>query len=222
MKLQSIAQGSADVAAEVQPNSSLLYRGVKRAMDVALSAVALVIASPILLVAAIAIKLEDPHGAVFYHQARIGLGGEEFMCHKLRSMYADADRRKASLMQQNEMDGPVFKIRRDPRVTRVGRVLRKLSIDELPQLYNVLVGEMSLVGPRPLPVNEALACSPRQRQRELVKPGLTCYWQISGRNDIPFREWMELDLKYIREQSLWIDLCILVRTVPTVLSGGGC
>lgn len=219
--MQSIMQGAADVAAEVRPNTNWLYQGVKRTMDVVIAAVALVIASPILLIAAIAIKVEDPHGAVLYHQARIGRGGERFMCHKLRSMYVDADQRKASLMQRNEMDGPVFKIRNDPRVTRVGHFLRKTSIDELPQLYNVLKGEMSLVGPRPLPVKEALGCSAYQRQRELVRPGLTCYWQISGRNDVSFKEWMEWDLKYIREQNLWIDLKILARTIPAVLSMRG-
>lgn len=203
------------------PNTSRLYRASKRLMDVALSAAGLAVASPVLLVAAVAIKLEDPSGTVFYHQERMGQNSERFICHKLRSMYAGADAAKAELMEQNEMDGPVFKMRRDPRVTKVGRVLRKLSIDELPQLYNVLKGEMSLVGPRPLPVSEELACNGYQRQRECVKPGLTCFWQVSGRNDLSFQEWIELDLKYIREQSLWTDFKILLRTIPAVLCGGG-
>lgn len=213
--------GRFEAMGEVRPNPSRAYRAIKRAMDIVLSAVGLAITSPVMLISALAIKLEDPKGRVFYHQKRIGKNGERFMCHKLRSMYVDADQRKASLMQRNEMDGPVFKIRNDPRVTRVGHFLRKTSIDELPQLYNVLKGEMSLVGPRPLPVKEALGCSAYQRQRELVRPGLTCYWQISGRNDVSFKEWMEWDLKYIREQNLWIDLKILARTIPAVLSMRG-
>ena len=203
------------------PNPSRAYHFVKRLADIVASALGLILVSPVLLVAAIAIKIEDPKGSVFYKQERIGKDGAVFWCHKLRSMYADADARKASLMGRNEMDGPVFKIRDDPRVTKVGHILRKMSIDELPQLLDVLLGSMSLVGPRPLPVAEELACTPYDRQRELVKPGLTCYWQISGRNDISFQEWMKLDRRYIEEQNLWTDVKILVKTIPTVFSGGG-
>lgn len=206
---------------KLEPNRSRAYLLTKRGMDLFVSVLGLIVSSPILLIAALAIKLEDPKGKVFYRQKRVGKNGSIFWCHKLRSMYADADARKAALMARNEMDGPVFKIRNDPRITKVGRVLRKLSIDELPQLYDVLIGKMSLVGPRPLPVSEAEACTAYQRQRELVKPGITCYWQVSGRNRLPFRKWIELDLKYIREQSLWTDLKILFRTIPAVLSGGG-
>lgn len=203
------------------PNPSRAYHFVKRIADIIVSALGLILVSPVLLIAAVAIKIEDPKGSVFYKQERIGKDGAVFWCHKLRSMYADADARKAALMGRNEMDGPVFKIRDDPRVTKVGHILRKMSIDELPQLLDVLLGPMSLVGPRPLPVAEELACSPYDRQRELVKPGLTCYWQISGRNDISFQEWMKLDRRYIEEQNLWTDVKILVKTIPAVFSGGG-
>lgn len=203
------------------PNKSLIYRFIKRAFDIVVSAVGLVICSPILLAAGIAIKMEDPEGTIFYSQPRIGLNGSMFSCYKLRSMYSNADEVKAALIDQNEMDGPVFKIRNDPRVTKVGRFIRKWSIDELSQLWNVLRGDMSLVGPRPLPVAEELSCNAYQRQREMVKPGITCYWQVSGRNKILFAEWVELDLKYVREQSLWTDLKLLLMTIPAVLSAKG-
>ncbi len=207
--------------AVLTPNKNIGYRFVKRTFDVITSAVGLIICIPIFLIVGFAIKIEDPKGKIFYHQPRIGLNGTTFYCHKLRSMCSEADEIKASLMGQNEMDGPVFKIRDDPRVTRVGRVIRRLSIDELPQLWNVFVGDMSLVGPRPLPVAEELACTRYQRQRELVKPGITCYWQVSGRNNVFFDEWIALDFKYIREQSAWIDIKLLLSTVPAVLKAKG-
>ena len=205
----------------VTPNRKGAYLFIKRAFDVAASGMGLVVLSPFFLITSIAIKLEDPKGTVFYHQPRIGLNGSTFNCHKFRSMYANADAIKASLMEQNEMDGPVFKIKNDPRITKIGRFIRKTSIDELPQLWNIFVGEMSVIGPRPLPVAEELACNMYQRQRELVKPGLSCYWQISGRSNIMFDEWIELDLKYIREQSIWTDLKIFFGTIPAVLLGRG-
>ena len=208
-------------SAVLTPNKNIGYRFVKRAFDIIVSALGLIICIPIFMIVGLAIKIEDPKGGVFYHQPRIGLNGTTFSCHKLRSMYSNADEIKASLMAQNEMDGPVFKIRDDPRVTGVGRIIRKLSIDELPQLWNVFVGDMSLVGPRPLPVVEELACTQYQRQRELVKPGLTCYWQVSGRNDVSFDEWIALDFKYIREQSIWVDIKLLLSTVPAVLGAKG-
>ena len=227
--MQSLQDGVPESAYRAEPgaaaglalNRSAVYRVAKRALDIVASAMGLVVLSPLFLLTALAIKIEDPKGRVFYHQPRIGQNGSVFSCHKFRSMYANADEIKASLMDQNEMDGPVFKMRHDPRITRVGRVIRKLSIDELPQLYNVFKGELSLVGPRPLAVEEELACNAYQRQRELVKPGITCYWQISGRNDISFEQWIELDFKYIREQNFWTDLKILLKTVPAVLSTRG-
>ena len=207
--------------AELTGNTSRTYRFIKRAFDIVASAVGLVLCIPVFIIVGIAIKLEDPKGPVFYHQPRIGLNGKEFTFYKLRSMYTDADEVKASLMDRNEMDGPVFKMKDDPRVTKVGRFIRRTSIDELPQLWNVLRGDMSLVGPRPLPVTEELACNAYQRQRERVKPGLTCYWQVSGRNDVMFDEWIGLDLQYIREQSLRTDIKILSKTVGVVVHGGG-
>ena len=201
--------------------TSRTYKFIKRVFDIAASAVGLVLCIPIFLIAGAAIKLEDPNGPVFYHQPRIGLNGKEFTFYKLRSMYTNADAVKAELMDRNEMDGPVFKMKYDPRVTKVGRFIRKTSIDELPQLWNVLKGDMSLVGPRPLPTKEELACSAYQRQRERVKPGLTCYWQISGRNDVTFHDWMEMDLRYMREQSIKTDVKILLKTVKAVFCGTG-
>ena len=206
---------------ELTGNTSRTYKFIKRAFDIAASAVGLIICIPVFLIVGIAIKLEDPKGPVFYHQPRIGLNGREFTFYKLRSMYTNADAIKASLMDRNEMDGPVFKMKNDPRVTKVGRFIRKTSIDELPQLWHVLRGEMSLVGPRPLPTKEELACSTYQRQRELVKPGLTCYWQVSGRSDVMFDEWIEMDLQYIREQSIKADVKILAKTVGVVFCGWG-
>lgn len=202
-------------------NQSRMYKFIKRAFDVVASIVGLILCIPVFLVVGIAIKVDDPTGPVFYHQPRIGLNGREFTFYKLRSMYANADAVKATLMSNNEMDGPVFKIKDDPRITRVGRLIRRTSIDELPQLWNVLKGDMSIVGPRPLPVSEELACSAYQRQRELVKPGLTCYWQISGRNEVSFDDWMAMDHQYIEEQGVWTDLKIILGTIPAILRGGG-
>ncbi len=206
--------------AELRVNTSRLYKGIKRAFDVVMSVLGLIVCIPVFLVIGIAIKLEDK-GPVFYHQPRIGLNGREFTFYKLRSMYTNADAIKSTLMDRNEMDGPVFKIKDDPRVTKVGRFIRRTSLDELPQLWNVLRGDMSFVGPRPLPTAEELACNAYQRQRELVKPGLTCYWQISGRNDVMFDEWIEMDFQYIREQSVWTDIKVLAMTIPAVLGAKG-
>ena len=217
----AVADAPVTAATELAVNKSRTYRFIKRMFDIAASAVGLILCIPIFLVVGIAIKLEDPKGPVFYHQPRIGLNGREFTFYKLRSMYTNADAIKATLMDQNEMDGPVFKMKNDPRVTKVGRFIRRTSLDELPQLWNVLKGDMSMVGPRPLPTKEELACNAYQRQRELVKPGLTCYWQVSGRNSVSFHDWMELDLKYIKEQSIMTDLKTLAKTFDAVVRGGG-
>jgi lipopolysaccharide/colanic/teichoic acid biosynthesis glycosyltransferase len=205
----------------VTPNVSTPYRVVKRIIDIVGSIVALTILSPVFFVTAIAIKVEDPKGSVFYSQKRIGYQGKTIDFPKFRSMVSNADELKDQLRTLNEMDGPVFKIRNDPRITRVGRIIRKTSIDELPQLWCVLKGDMSFVGPRALPVAEELACTPYQRQRELVPPGITCFWQVSGRNNTNFERWVELDLKYIREQGLWTDIKILFETIPAVLKTEG-
>jgi lipopolysaccharide/colanic/teichoic acid biosynthesis glycosyltransferase len=159
---------------------------------------------------------------VLFSQTRIGLGGSPFKCWKLRSMYIDAEQRKQELLEQNEMDGgTTFKMKRDPRVTRVGRFIRKASIDELPQLWNVFVGDMSLVGPRPPVPREVALYTARERQRLFVKPGITCIWQVSGRSDIPFPEQVLLDIEYIHKRSLWMDIKLLLRTLPAVLLARG-
>ena len=192
----------------------------KRLLDVVGAALGLVLASPILLVAAALIKLES-RGPVFYRSTRIGKGARPFPFFKLRSMVDGADRHRHALAHLNETDGPVFKIAADPRVTRVGRLLRVTSIDEVPQLWNVLRGDMSLVGPRPPIAEEVMQYEPWQLRRLDVLPGITCLWQISGRSRIGFQEWMRLDLEYIKHRSFWLDLKILIRTIPAVLSREG-
>ncbi len=194
---------------------------VKRAMDLALSATMIVVLSPLLLAAAIAIKLDNP-GPIFFRQKRVGLNGRTFVLMKFRSMVIEAEEMLEGLRAQNEMSGPVFKIRNDPRITRVGRFLRRYSIDELPQLLNVLMGDMSLVGPRPPLPDEVTLYMRKQRKRLSMRPGLTCTWQVSGRNEIPdFDEWARLDLEYIDNWSLGRDVYLLLKTVPAVLSGSG-
>jgi len=193
---------------------------VKRLIDIAGASVGLLIAAPVLVATAIAIKLSSP-GPVFFKQVRAGRHGRKFTMYKFRSMVVDAEALRAKLEHLNEMDGPVFKIKRDPRITGVGRFIRATSIDELPQLFNVLLGDMSLVGPRPPLPSEVCQYEPWQRRRLSVKPGLTGLWQVSGRNQVDFEQWMALDLQYIDNWSLWLDLVILLRTVPAVLRGSG-
>ncbi|HXG61464.1 MAG TPA: sugar transferase [Planctomycetota bacterium] len=194
---------------------------VKRVFDVVVSAVALVASSPILLAAALAIKITSPDGPIIFRQKRSGMNGRVFTLYKFRTMVPNAEALKASLEAKNEMDGPVFKIRNDPRVTRVGRILRKLSIDELPQLWNVLRGDMSIVGPRPPIPSEVERYERWQRRRLSMRPGITCIWQVSGRNNVDFKRWMEMDLEYIDNWSLALDFKILLKTIPAVLSSRG-
>jgi exopolysaccharide biosynthesis polyprenyl glycosylphosphotransferase len=192
----------------------------KRLTDVALSALLLLLAAPIVLAVALGIKLTSG-GAVLFRQTRCGLNGRRFTLYKFRTMVVDAEERRQEVAHLNEMDGPVFKVRNDPRVTWLGRFLRKFSLDELPQLWNVLRGDMSLVGPRP-PIPEEVAQYQRwQRRRLAMRPGLTCLWQISGRNQLDFDQWMRLDLQYIDSWSPWLDFKILAKTLPVVLSGRG-
>ncbi len=192
----------------------------KRLLDIGVSVVALLATSPLFLVTALAIRLDSP-GPLFFRQPRVGKWGKPFTCLKFRSMYIDAEARKNELMKLNEADQIVFKIRHDPRITRVGRIIRKLSIDELPQLINVLRGDMSLVGPRP-PVPREVALYEYDHYRRLnAIPGITGLQQISGRSDLSFTRWVELDLEYIEKQSLWKDIEILAKTIPAVLSGKG-
>ena len=189
---------------------------LKRLLDLTGAVFGLLVLSPLLIGTAIIIKVTDP-GPVFFSQVRSGRNGRKFRMHKFRSMVVDAEKLKAKLMAQNEMDGPVFKIKHDPRITRIGRIIRKTSIDELPQLFNVLMGEMSLVGPRPPLPSEVAEYKPWQRRRLSVKPGITGPWQVSGRNEISFEQWMQMDLEYIDNWSLWLDIRIILLTVPVVL-----
>lgn len=195
-------------------------RALKRAIDIAGSFVGLLLLSPIFAVTAAAIKL-DSSGPLFYCQERVGKWGKVFTMYKFRSMLVDADKMKDQLLDQDESGGVMFKMKRDPRVTRVGSIIRKLSIDELPQLYNVLKGDMSLIGPRPPVPREVAQYTLSDRRRLEVIPGITCIWQVSGRSDIDFEGQVALDVQYIESRSLFGDVLILLKTVPAVLTGRG-
>lgn len=193
----------------------------KRALDIVVSSILLLLAAPLFLMIAILIKLEDG-GPMIFAQTRIGEGGREFKMFKVRSMCLNAEKRLEELLGKNKhRESVTFKITNDPRITRVGKWLRKLSLDELPQLYNVLIGDMSLVGPRPPLAREVAKYSPADRRRLAIKPGITCIWQISGRAEIDFSGQVQLDVDYIERQSFWTDLAILTLTVPAVISGRG-
>jgi lipopolysaccharide/colanic/teichoic acid biosynthesis glycosyltransferase len=217
--------GAGGRADPVQPMEVLFLQRLplwKRTLDVLGASAGLLFLLPVMIAVAAAIKVSTP-GPVFFQQWRSGLGGRPFRILKFRTMRVGAESQREQLLALNEQDGPAFKIRSDPRVTPVGRLLRSTSIDELPQLWNVLRGEMSLVGPRPLPVEETQACLGWHRRRLDVTPGLTCIWQISGRSSVSFAEWMRMDLAYIRTRNLRHDLKILLATVPAVIhSRGAC
>lgn len=193
------------------------YWMLRRGQDILFSAMGLLVLWPVMLVTAIIIYIDDPHASPIFSQERCGRDGKVFKMYKFRSMYKDAEERLEELLKYNEMDGPAFKLKDDPRITKVGRFIRKTSIDELPQLWNILKGDMSIVGPRPAPLREVNLYSDIQKQRMYVTPGLTCYWQIQpNRNDISFDDWMRLDLKYIQERSFWVDWKIIFQTVRAV------
>jgi lipopolysaccharide/colanic/teichoic acid biosynthesis glycosyltransferase len=197
-----------------------IVQRLKRVLDLALATTALLLLFPLMLLTAIAIKLESP-GAIIFKQRRVGKWGKPFICYKFRSMCVDAEARKQDLLTHNEVDGPIFKMQADPRITHVGRIIRKLSIDELPQLFNVLKGDMSLVGPRP-PVPQEVNQYKFDHLRRLdAIPGLTGLQQVSGRSDLSFERWVELDMQYISQQSLRKDIEILLKTIPAVLLGKG-
>ncbi len=199
-----------------------IYSFFKRVFDIFCSLFGLILLFLPLLVLAIVIYIDSPGASPVYAQTRVGRNGKTFKFYKLRSMVPHADKLLESLLDKNEMEGPVFKINEDPRITKIGRFIRKTSIDELPQLWNVLIGDMSLVGPRPPLPREVAQYDEYQHQRLKVVPGLTCYWQIQPkRNDIPFDEWVELDLKYITERSFWLDLKILFKTAGAVFGRHG-
>jgi lipopolysaccharide/colanic/teichoic acid biosynthesis glycosyltransferase len=207
------------VRSAVMPSAA--YLAAKRSIDVVVSGTLLVLLSPIFILLAILVKLTDG-GPVFFRQKRVGEKGAAFDFVKFRSMCVNAEALKAELMRQNKHGNSItFKMCRDPRVTWIGRILRKTSLDELPQLWNVLKGEMTLVGPRPAVVAEVVKYNPHERRRLNCTPGLTCIWQVSGRADLDFQQQVELDLRYIRERSLWLDLKLILLTIPAVLSGKG-
>jgi exopolysaccharide biosynthesis polyprenyl glycosylphosphotransferase len=194
---------------------------LKRLFDISVSAITLLVLSPIFLIVALLILL-DSKGPVFFSQTRIGKQAQPFKMWKFRSMYVDAEARKAALIKQNLMEGNVrFKMKTDPRITRIGHWIRKFSIDELPQFWNVLIGDMSLVGPRPPLPSEVEQYTPYQYLRLAVVPGITCVWQVSGRSDIPFEKQVDMDVEYIKNQSFMFDIILLLKTVPAVLKAQG-
>ena len=198
------------------------YWVLRRAQDIVFSLLALILLAPLALLISLAIVLDSPGDGAIFRQRRVGRDGKLFWLYKFRTMCPDAEEQLNELLSQNQMDGPVFKIKGDPRITRVGRFLRKTSLDELPQLLNVLRGDMSIVGPRPALPREVELYSDYQRQRLYVTPGLSCYWQIAPhRNDLSFEEWMDLDVKYVKERSFWVDWKIIFKTFKVCLLGRG-
>lgn len=197
-----------------------ILQNLKRSFDFIIALIALLALSPIMLLTALLIKLTSP-GPIFFYQERVGMWGKSFYCFKFRSMYVDAEERKRDLMLQNEADGPVFKMKNDPRITPIGHIIRKTSIDELPQLFNVLKGDMSLVGPRPAVPQEVDEYDFVSLGRLNAVPGITGLQQVSGRSDLDFKRWIELDLQYIEEQSLLTDIKILLKTIPAVIFARG-
>ena len=193
-----------------------IYEISKRGIDIVGSLAGITLLSPLYLVVAIWIKL-DSKGPIIFSQERVGLNGKRFNMYKFRSMVINAEELKEKLAKQNERKGPMFKIKEDPRVTKIGKFIRKTSIDELPQLINILKGEMSIVGPRPSLPKEVEQFEDWMMTRLEVKPGLTCFWQVQGRDDIPFEEWMELDVKYVRERNLLLDIKLILKTFTVLL-----
>jgi lipopolysaccharide/colanic/teichoic acid biosynthesis glycosyltransferase len=196
------------------------YWLAKRLFDAIAASAALLVLLPVFVVIAIAVTLDSP-GSALFKQVRVGKGGRFFWCYKFRSMRANSEDMKFVLAASNELHGPVFKIKKDPRITRAGRLLRRTSLDELPQLVNVLLGDMSLVGPRPPLPSEVDQYTQAQRGRLSVLPGITCIWQVSGRSNVGFQDWMAMDLEYVEKMSFWLDIWLLLKTIPAVLSGRG-
>lgn len=197
----------------IKAKNKKLYEINKRLTDLILTILGLMILSPLLIIVAVSIKIEEKDAPIFFRQVRVGRDGKEFTMYKFRSMVCNAEDLKGELIQQNEVEGPIFKIRDDPRITKVGKIIRRTSIDELPQLFNVLKGEMSLVGPRPPLPQEVVTYSSYEYQRLSIIPGLTCYWQVRGRSSLGFKEMVELDLKYIQERNVFVDMKLIFRTI---------
>ena len=187
------------------------YIFLKRLIDICVSLIGIILLIPLFLIVGILIKIESK-GPIIFSQKRVGLNGKEFKMYKFRSMVVNAEELKEKLVNQNEMSGPMFKIKEDPRITKIGKFIRKTSIDELPQLFNVLIGNMSLVGPRPSLPNEVKQFEDWMNKRLEVKPGITCFWQVMGRNNIGFEDWMRLDVKYVNERNLWLDIKLIFKT----------
>lgn len=204
----NIEENQLDIERE---ESKLMYNFVKRFIDIFCSGLGIILLSPVFIIVGTIIKL-DSKGPVIFSQKRVGKDGKEFKMYKFRSMVVNAEELKKKLMHQNEMSGPMFKMKDDPRITKIGKFIRKTSIDELPQLINVLKGEMSLVGPRPSLPKEVAQFETWMMRRLDVKPGLTCYWQVSGRNNIDFDDWMKLDIKYVEDRSIKLDIKLIFKT----------
>ena len=196
------------------------YFIIKRIIDIICSLSGIILISPVMIIVAIWIRI-DSKGPVIFAQNRVGRGGTQFMMYKFRSMCSGAERLLGELKDENEMSGPMFKMKDDPRITKVGKFVRRTSIDELPQLFNILKGDMSLVGPRPSLPKEVVQFTPFQKQRLIAKPGLTCYWQVRGRSDVSFKEWMEMDVEYIAERNTWVDITLIFKTVGVLFGDEG-
>lgn len=201
---------------EILERESNLYLFIKRGIDIICSLAGIIVLSPVFLIVAVLIKIEDPKGSIFFCQERNGQHPNTFKMYKFRSMVHNAEELLKHLQEQNEQTGPAFKMTDDPRITKVGKFIRKTSLDELPQLFNVLKGDMSLVGPRPPIPREVEQYNSYQKQRLLVKPGLTCIWQVSGRNNIGFDEWVDMDLEYIKNRNLLLDIKLILKTVKVL------
>lgn len=204
---------SSDIIQQSSLNQKTGYLLTKRVLDIIGSLVGIILLSPFILIVAIIIKVQDPRGPIFFKQKRIGKHGQEFYMYKFRSMVSNAEELLKDLLEQNEICGAMFKIKDDPRITKFGKFIRKTSIDELPQLWNVIKGEMSLVGPRPPLPREVKEYDDYDKQRLTVTPGCTGIWQVSGRNNLSFKEMVELDLKYISERNIWVDIKIILKTI---------
>lgn len=209
--MQKLNMGAGEFVDQNPRKVERVYEVLKRVIDMICSTLGLIILSPLLLIIGILIKIESK-GPILFSQERVGLNGQIFRMYKFRSMVVEAEEYKEQLLEQNEMNGPMFKIKNDPRVTKIGKFIRRTSIDELPQLINILKGEMSLVGPRPSLPEEVKQFDPWMMERLRVRPGLTCYWQVSGRNDIPFEDWMKLDIKYIQDRGILLDIKLIIKT----------
>lgn len=223
--MQTVIEQSTAVLEEQKvyqpPKAKPVYDVCKRIFDIIMCTIALILLSPLFLIIAILIKVEDG-GKIFFKQTRLTKGGKEFGMYKFRSMVPDAEKKLAALMSQNEVNGPAFKMKDDPRITKIGKFIRKTSIDELPQLLNILKGEMTIIGPRPPLPREVAQYTPYQMHRLDVKTGLACYHEVEGRSDsTDFEEWVEQDLRYIRERSMWTDIKIIFKTIKVVLTGEG-